>query len=1134
MPTLSKAANSHTIVSTGWTSPSNAYADDTSRATALNGTTSKNVTHSGDFGFPDFSSSDIPDNSTINSVVIRCDAYLSATVTGGIFGNQPRLNGSNNGTEATTTSLSEVQANATMSGVTLSDLRSASTLIKCRARGAKGNTSNALTVYLDFVEITVDYTIPALTIAPTSIASAQAFGSTNVIGPKYILPSAIDITGDGTTQWGPHASPMNDAGWYSDEDAYGDVLIQLTGGNPGEWMGNTDTSGRNIGYDFTALRDGILSSDFGVPAGATVTKIGIISDIVTYGTVTAPGHNCTYSVLDSPGHTATYGTDATSNVKSANWAAKSEQQITGLSLAASTQIALKLTWTVLTANDSLAGGWDNVQVIFYWTGGAVAGPGTPTVVRALPPIAPTGISEPSDPVGTAFSDTFTDTTGTNLTAHTPNLGTGWTDEAGSTTKFYIYNNAARAEGTGGGTGVYGSSFELGDGYIQANLRAESFAFSPGIVQRIVDGQNHYTAHTGVVDALIRITAGVEYSLGSLPSDGGDWMRFQAAGSSPTYLKVEVRTTQGELGTGWNLETSDNTAANQTATGPVGLRAYAVGASYSHTIDDFLAYSFDVQPAVASPTVILGEAPAGDKISPTGIASTEAFGTATITRGGVVVVSTGIATAEAFGATVVRATKSLLPGAIASSEAFNSPVVLKGPARVLPGAISSEEAFGTAVVSQPAVALTIEPSAITSTEVFGTATILRGGRTLVVTGIATAESVSSPTLLKGTARVIPTGIATSEVFGTATTLRGSVVVIITAIASTETFGTASVSSGGAPAQTITTTAVDSEESFGTATLLRGGVKVLPTGITSTEAVGSPAIRASAKILPTAIASAQALGNPVLTVGGVAIQPSAITSAEAFGNLYFAAGQLLIAPVGLVSTEAFGTTLVRPGGRTITVTAINTAQALGTPVLAKIATISPSGITSAGAYGVPVVIRGAVSIVPQGATTGEALGTPTIVMGGGFVLPTPIGSSEAFGNAIVSVAAAPSQSVEPTAIDTGTVFGVANLRRGNVNVLVSGIGTAAAVPNPFLYSYREIRLTGITSAELLGLPVVAKGPAYIRPNGIESGEVVPSAALANLLDSWRWVNNSPAMTGTRTGGWPVIQSGLYDTTRQEGEG
>jgi hypothetical protein len=170
-----KAANAHTVVATGWTDPSNAYATtgDNTYATIAS---AKNTTYSGDFGFPNFTSSDIPDNSTINSVTIYVEWGMTASVTGGTLGCQPRLNGANSGTELTKTTITEEAQSVAFGTVTLTDLRSASSLIKARCRVTKGNSTTGMTGNLDYVYLEVDYTEPTYNFStnPTGTISTPA------------------------------------------------------------------------------------------------------------------------------------------------------------------------------------------------------------------------------------------------------------------------------------------------------------------------------------------------------------------------------------------------------------------------------------------------------------------------------------------------------------------------------------------------------------------------------------------------------------------------------------------------------------------------------------------------------------------------------------------------------------------------------------------------------------------------------------------------------------------------------------------------------------------------------------------------------------------------------------------------
>lgn len=189
MATVVKAANAETTVTTGWTNASNAFATspDGSFATAV---TSKNATTNGDYGFPDFTSSDIPDGSTINSVTLKFNAGMSATVTGGTVGGQLRNNGTNLGSETTGTATAQTEyTQLVTTGISLADLRSASTLIKARMRTSKGNSSTAMNGQLDYVSLTVNFSPPLqkVNIRQASIRASQTQRNARRLGAVAIV-----------------------------------------------------------------------------------------------------------------------------------------------------------------------------------------------------------------------------------------------------------------------------------------------------------------------------------------------------------------------------------------------------------------------------------------------------------------------------------------------------------------------------------------------------------------------------------------------------------------------------------------------------------------------------------------------------------------------------------------------------------------------------------------------------------------------------------------------------------------------------------------------------------------------------------------------------------------------------------
>lgn len=214
MAAVTKAANAHTAVSgAGFTNPSNAYAttgDNVYATATLTSTT--NSTVSGDFGFPNFTTVDIPTYSTVTSVVLNTEYAISASVTGLATGIQIYRNGVAQGTEVTRTTLTEAAATQTVAvtndaPISLADLRTASTLLKGRVRIAKGNTANLSTLSLDYISLTVNYNAPstvstlsALSFSAGSISPTFASGTTSY---SFSVPYATSTTTLTATATGP-------------------------------------------------------------------------------------------------------------------------------------------------------------------------------------------------------------------------------------------------------------------------------------------------------------------------------------------------------------------------------------------------------------------------------------------------------------------------------------------------------------------------------------------------------------------------------------------------------------------------------------------------------------------------------------------------------------------------------------------------------------------------------------------------------------------------------------------------------------------------------------------------------------------------------------------------------------------
>lgn len=223
MATVSKFPNANAVVTTGLTNPTNAYADDGVYATASPGKNAFVVT---DFGFPAFTTSEIPDGSTINSITVECKFKVSTISS---IANQTitPVNGSTllgAGTQDSTEPLTDkVITDTVVTGVTLDDLRIANQ-VKARSTSNRGNSNTQVTFSIDYVKLTVDYTEAAPANTPisdsdSSTATESATVDQHVNFPVTPVIDTLQSAGGLSANW-TTGGVLGDAGLIS-EDADG-------------------------------------------------------------------------------------------------------------------------------------------------------------------------------------------------------------------------------------------------------------------------------------------------------------------------------------------------------------------------------------------------------------------------------------------------------------------------------------------------------------------------------------------------------------------------------------------------------------------------------------------------------------------------------------------------------------------------------------------------------------------------------------------------------------------------------------------------------------------------------------------------------------------------------------------------
>jgi hypothetical protein len=109
-------------------------------------------------------------------------------------------------------------------------------------------------------------------------------------------------------------------------------------------------------------------------------------------------------------------------------------------------------------------------------------------------------------------------------------------------------------------------------------------------------------------------------------------------------------------------------------------------------------------------------------------------------------------------------QTVSPSGIASTAAFGTPTLTTGEVTVSPSGISSTVAFGSPTVDAP-TAGTVSPTGISGTVVFGSPTITTGSVTVSPTGIASTAAFGTPSVLIASDQTVsPDGIASTLEFG----------------------------------------------------------------------------------------------------------------------------------------------------------------------------------------------------------------------------------------------------------------------------------------------------------------------------------------------------------------------------------
>ena len=511
-------------------------------------------------------------------------------------------------------------------------------------------------------------------------------------------------------------------------------------------------------------------------------------------------------------------------------------------------------------------------------------------------------------------------------------------------------------------------------------------------------------------------------------------------------------------------------------------------------------------------------------------------------------------------------QTISPSGLASAEAFGSHTVTRGTVTVTPSGLASTEAVGAHTVAPGSVSLVC--TGLASAEVAGSCVVSTGAATIVPSGLTSAEAVGSHTVTPGSVSIVCTGLVSAEAFGSCTVSSASTIVC-TGLATAGAFGTCQLNLNIALPKPMhvhfagdSYTDTLSGSSAGKIHVRMGTLRPQDS-YTQDMVLGDPtghfpalnanfATRVHAYFVSGTLNVACPLSCSIgdLNDDAAATASSTFDEAIEFVDLCHANGWLCCMITVPATTEyndpgaspyrrdkrkAYNDLLRRgdatrprwagadffvdlepypgfgqddlplsgdPGGVYIqadgihwTATGVNfvadrynevfsgvaSRAVVSNPTVAAVQTVAPSGKATDEAHGSHTVTRGSVSIVCTGLASAEAHGSTTVTAGTTLVV-TGLASAEAVGSHTVAPGAV---SLVCTGLGSAETAGSCVVAPGSVAVSPSGLPSAEA-HGAHVVAPGAVTLlpTGLTSAEAAGSATVTPGVATVLPTGLVS--------------------------------------------------
>lgn len=319
MPAITKYATTGQaaggVFNGSWTSPANVASDNGVYATAAPG---KNQEYASVFGIA-FSTTDIPNGSTIDSALVEIQVKCSTTssigiVTSSLFADSAQATaiGAVPGVQSPATEPTVDTTYSFTRNPTLAEVRD----LWVRVQGTRGNSNTALTWSLDFVRVTVNYTAPPPGVTGTGAATSAASTGTGSGKEAFRATGAATAALSAGSGAGVQRFSGSGAGVAATSTSSGTATVTLAG-STGTGAGASATStgdgagvlsyiasGAATSQASTADGQGALiftAAGAGISAASSSTALGLLRFIAEGAAISAASSGSgsgTYGVIE--------------------------------------------------------------------------------------------------------------------------------------------------------------------------------------------------------------------------------------------------------------------------------------------------------------------------------------------------------------------------------------------------------------------------------------------------------------------------------------------------------------------------------------------------------------------------------------------------------------------------------------------------------------------------------------------------------------------------------------------------------------------------------------------------------------------------------------------------------------------